>query len=407
MTDKLKILLVQPYALGPGHYDAYTRRLCEGFCQAGADVTLITAAGTKTQWEKQLPIKSIEAVKSDSRFILKTENKYSPKFIGKITKGIHLLLTNWAVGKKAFICFGDGGYDALHFIDSELITLAILFFLFKEPENVFLTVPASYEMQNIFYKYTYNFVRKIMARWLFLRVKPITHTEYVKKSLIDSKIALGFEIPVIPWGIDASTNDYSKIESRKILGIDQSKKVFGFFGYLLAQKGFDFVLENWADLKEDFILLTRVHSDYDEEGKRIKNFIETKKIGSKILFNFGYTSEKDLALNICACDAILLPYKKFFQGESGIMSLACSHKIPLVSAHVGKIGEAVEKNGLGIVFEPESPAAFKRALEKFADFKEEDIKKIKENIGLYIKSLSWKEIACRHINFYKSCNNGI
>lgn len=396
----MKILLVQPYALGPGHYDAYTKRLCEGFCCAGVDVTLVTAAGTKNHWEKQLQIKSIESIKYNSGVIFKIENNHRLKFIGKIKKVFKFVLTSWRVEKKAFSVFNKENYDALHFIDSELITLVTLFWIFKKPKKVFLTVPAPYEMQNKFYQYTYNPIRKIVAQWLFKYIKLISHTEYVKKSLIDLNIASEETISVIPWGVDEASDDYSRTEIRKALGIAENKKVFGFFGYLLDQKGFDFTLENWANINKNFILLSRVHSDYSGDKTRIENFIKEKNIKDRIFVTFGYTSEKDLAMNICACNAILLPYKKFFQGESGIMSLACSHGIPLIASNVGKIGKVVEENGLGIVFEPESSLSFKKALQKFADLNERDIEKINENIDLYAKSLSWREIAILHINFY-------
>jgi glycosyltransferase involved in cell wall biosynthesis len=288
----------------------------------------------------------------------------------------------------------------LHFIDSEIVTLSILFFIFKKKKNIFITVPAPYEIQNVFYKYTYNPIRKILVKWLFKYVKPIAHTEYVKKSLIDSKIVSNFKIPVIPWGIDRIINDYSKSETKKLLCIGEDKKVFGFFGYLLAQKGFYFAIENWTGLDRNFILLARVHSDYAEDKNWIQNFIDEKKLNDKIIFNFGYTSEEDLALNISVCDAILLPYQKKFYGESGIMSLACSHKIPLVAANVGKIGRTVKEKGLGLVFDAESALSFKNAIEKFANLSEKDIEKIKENIDVYASSLGWKEIAKKHMEFY-------
>ena len=59
----MKILLVQPYALGPGHYDAYTKRLCEGFLKNKIKVSLLTAAGTKNHSEEDVSIKYIKSFK--------------------------------------------------------------------------------------------------------------------------------------------------------------------------------------------------------------------------------------------------------------------------------------------------------------------------------------------------------
>lgn len=401
----MKILLVQPYTLGPGHYDPYTRRLCEGFVKSGFDITFITAEGTKNGWEKKLSIKSVEAFEKKSWITLRTENIYRSKFLSRLIKNIQFLFTGWTVQKKAFSIFKKNGYDVIHFIDSEFITLTMLFYFFGKPKNVFVTVPAPLEMLNVFSKYIYNPIRKVMVSHLFKRVHPIFHTENIKNSLVNSHIILNSDIPVIPWGVDKIEKDFLKEESRKRLGIDIHKKVFGFFGYLLPQKGFHFTLESWVSLQKDYLLLARVHSDCLEEGNAISEFIKNKNMTDRILFTYGYTSEEELALSISACDAILLPYKKNFQGESGIMSLACSHGVPLIAANTGKVGETVVKKGLGFVFEPESSESFINTLIKFSQLSEEEVKKIKGNIISHIKFLSWEQIARSHVDFYKKYGN--
>lgn len=401
----MKILLVQPYALGPGHYDAYTKRICEGFCKAGLDITLVTALGTKDGWDKKLPMLSVRSLGKESWITTRTENRFGSKFFSRLIKGLKLILIGWVVQRKAFSIFKKNGHDVVHFIDSEFITLTMLFYFFGKPKNVFITVPAPLEMRNIFLEYTYNSIRKMMVSHLLKRAHPIFHTEQVKNSLIHSGIISDSNAPVIPWGIDVIEENFSKEESRNRLGIDIHKKVFGFFGYLLPQKGFDFTLETWASLQKEYVLLALVHSDCLKDGETINEFIKNNHMEDRVLLNYGYTLEEDLALNISACDAILLPYKKNFQGESGIMSLACSHGVPLIAANVGKVGDTVERKGLGFVFEPESSRSFIDTLIKFSKLSEEEIKKIKESISAYVKFLSWEQIARSHVDCYKKYGN--
>ncbi|XOB41512.1 MAG: glycosyltransferase family 4 protein [Candidatus Nealsonbacteria bacterium] len=400
----MKILLVQPYALGPGHYEAYTQRLCAGFCKLSVDTTLITAAGTRGGWENELPLRSLQAMKANSSFLFTLDAGKKLQVIDRVMGRIRFLWTSWVVERVAFTHFVKDDYDILHFIDAEPITLSILFLLFGKPQNVFLTIPAPYTIPargKSIYRYTYDPLRRAMARWLFKYIKPITHSQHVKKSLFNLKIVSKVEVPVIPWGIDTPSLTCNRLEARQKLGIKEDSPILGFFGYLLPQKGFDLVLKTWPSLNQKCLLLAFVHSDRPGGESKIRNRVQEAGINNRTLIKFGYASEKELALHIRACDGILLPYQKTFQGESGIMALALSHQIPLIAANTGRIGEVVSQNNLGIIFKPDSSLSFKEGIDKFLNFKKEEINQIKKNINLYTKLYSWKEIANQHLMAYQ------
>jgi len=393
----MKILLVQPYALGPGHYDAYTKRLCMGFCQLGVDVTLITAAGTREGWENQLPIDHMKVMKRNSHLLFALEKGKSIRVIDRIMRRLRFLWTSLVVEKFALSHYLNNDYDALHFIDTELITLAILFLLYGKPSNVFLTIPAPYSIpaqQKSIYRYTYDPLRRMVSKWLFKFIGPITHSQYVRNSLFDfNLVSKDTIVPIIPWGIDVPKFKQNISEVRQKLGIGDSRPVFGFFGYLLPQKGFNFLLKSWSRINPRCILLALVHSDKPGEEKAIKKQIVKTGIRNRVIFKFGFVSEQELALYYQACDAILLPYKKTFKGESGTMALALSYNIPVIVANVGRVGEVIRQNNLGIVFEPESPSALKEAIDQFLNLGKEEINRIKKNIRLYTESHSWEEVS--------------
>ena len=246
----------------------------------------------------------------------------------------------------------------------------------------------------------YDPFRDLILKKILNSVNIITHTENVKNSLSKFFIRDKY-IPVIPWGVDSKVLNYSKSEARNILGIGIDKKVFGFFGYILEQKGFDYVLNVWPSLNKDNFLLSVVHSDKPGEEAKITKFLKNNLNGENFKIKIAFASENDLAISFCAVDAILLPYKKFFQGESGIMSLACAYNIPLLASDTGKVGQVVKENKLGLVFKPDSESDLKDTIEKFSKLSEENISEMKENIKNYIKLYSWENIASQHLTAYK------
>ncbi len=62
-----------------------------------------------------------------------------------------------------------------------------------------------------------------------------------------------------------------------------------------------------------------------------------------------------------AADALLLPYRPAFAGQSGPLTIAASLGRPVVATDVGLLGETVRTYGLGIVVPPEDPTALRDA----------------------------------------------
>ena len=67
------------------------------------------------------------------------------------------------------------------------------------------------------------------------------------------------------------------------------------------------------------------------------------------------------------------------------MSLACAHRVPLIAADVGKIGNSVKKMRIGLVFDAESSLSLKSAINKFVNLNTEEVREIKENLNIYVQ----------------------
>lgn len=396
----IKIIIVQPFALGPGHYSEDTRKLCKELCFEGVSVTLFTAAGTESGWELQMPLRHIAAMDSASWLLADKQGFRQIWFL----KYLRMFWTSWRVCRAAFKTFSGGCYKALHFIDIEPLALFINFFLFKKPKNVFITTITSYKFPKESFwlsRYVYDPLRRAALRKLFKYVKPITHSRYIRDSLIELMPDKSVNLPVIPLGIEGDLVVFTKEEARKRLGILDSLIIFGFLGHLRNHKGFDLVLESWGLLPKNFYLLVAVDCNVQEE-KSIMDKISKLGIQDRIFLHFGHANREIMKLNICACDAVLLPYKKYFIDESSLLTEALANRVPVIVSDVGIIGEIVKDNGLGVIFEPDSSVAFREAINKFYSLKDEQVTEIKNNVNLFVKSRDWNKVARLHLDVYQN-----
>jgi glycosyltransferase involved in cell wall biosynthesis len=396
----MKVLLVQPYAVGPGHYDSYTRKLCAALCERGVELTLLTAAGTKGGWERQLRLHHIPVMDRRSLFLFSQGSSKG----SVLMKRARLLWTGWRVEGEAFALFATGRYEALHFVDAEPLSLFVHFALSGRPPHVFITVHEPYKFppwHAPFLRYTYDPLRRAVVRCLFQHVRPITLSRHVRDSLFEFSLVPVCDVPVIPFGIDVPLVTWDKTEARRRLGIGRERTIFGFLGHLLPQKGFPLLLEAWPSVRGDCTLLVVAHSDSADKDVELGSQVQALNTAGRVICKFGYVSEGDLALYTCACDAVLLPYMRSFQGESGTLAQAVAHQVPLIAADVGAVGEAVRNSGLGVVHEPESSASLLAAIERFLQLKEGDISQIKQNMKSFAASRGWSEVASQLVCAYR------
>jgi glycosyltransferase involved in cell wall biosynthesis len=95
-------------------------------------------------------------------------------------------------------------------------------------------------------------------------------------------------------------------------------------------------------------------------------------------------------------DTVILPYKKSYYAQSGVLNLSIGYEKPLVVTNVGGIGEAVTNYNLGTVVEPENTDAMRNGIIKlFEDHS--DVYGFKR----YKEENSWDRVAEKYIKIYE------
>jgi len=226
----------------------------------------------------------------------------------------------------------------------------------------------------------------------------LVHTESLKEDL-SCRLRIDPEkIKVIPHGFfNLPQSPLSVVVLKNKYHIPLGKKVLLFFGTIRENKGLDILLSTMQDLKEDYFLLIAGNTAGLSETPvdYYKRIIEVNKIRDTVNWVDRYISDEEASEVFKTADAVILPYKKSFHAQSGVLNLAIGYEKPCVVADVGGMGETVAKFDLGIVVQPEDPRALTSGIVSL--FKKNNYR---YGFRRYKEAMSWDKIVGKLIDEY-------
>jgi glycosyltransferase involved in cell wall biosynthesis len=193
----------------------------------------------------------------------------------------------------------------------------------------------------------------------------VVHTESLKRELEKLLPAAEDKIHVVPHGyFEYPRSNRNKEDIKRELGIPLNKIVLLAFGSVRDYKGIDILLEALKGLEKNYMLLVAGESAgvSEKSPDYYKRFIEESGIQDRVLWINRYISEEDIPEIFAVSDAIVLPYRKTFHAQSGVLNLAIGYERPCVVSDVGGLGETVREYNLGIVVEPENVEDLRRGI---------------------------------------------
>lgn len=152
----------------------------------------------------------------------------------------------------------------------------------------------------------------------------------------------------------------SKSKARDYFSIKPNVPVLGFIGIITEYKGFDILLEALKEVHQPFHLLIAGKPDSFDSDYIIQH---TKTYSGKVTMILKYLTDKEFAMSLHACDIVVLPYKRFFDGASGPLCEGVWLKNTIIGSNHGSLGYTIEKNNLGVTFETENAKDLTRAIE--------------------------------------------
>lgn len=179
------------------------------------------------------------------------------------------------------------------------------------------------------------------------------------------------------------------------LGIDPSKKIILFFGFIRDYKGLDILLDATASLSDDYCVVVagEVYGSFEKyEQQIIKLGIQNKLK----LFNH-YIGDQEVPLYFSAADVCVLPYKSATQ--SGITSIAMHFNLPIIATDTGGLKELVQHEKTGLIVDQPDAVLLSESIKRYFD---EGMKQaFAQNLEVEKAKHSWANFAAKLINFSK------
>jgi glycosyltransferase involved in cell wall biosynthesis len=139
-----------------------------------------------------------------------------------------------------------------------------------------------------------------------------------------------------------------------------------FFGYVRPYKGLSVLLDALGLYgREDPGARLLVVGEFYEDRRPYEEQIERLGLADRVTLVDRYVSDEEVADFFSACDLLVLPYLSSTQ--SGVIQIAQSFGLPVVTTNVGGLPEVVEEGKTGFLVPPEDPGALCGAIKKFFD----------------------------------------
>ncbi len=241
--------------------------------------------------------------------------------------------------------------------------------------------------------------KKIINKMYDIADKLLVHTPSLKKEVVELFYQPSEKIEVIHhpyFNLPKSSIDRTTLKIKYKLPED--KKIILFFGTIRENKGLEILLDAMKHLKSEyFLLITGERGGVSEKpAGYYKELIIKNDLVNAVKWVEKYITNEEAANVFKVVDAVILPYKKSFHAQSGVLNLAINYEKPCVVSDVGGIGETVRRYELGIVVEPENVDALKHGIKTLFEEKKEF------NFEKYKRENSWENYCEKLITVYKN-----
>ena len=151
----------------------------------------------------------------------------------------------------------------------------------------------------------------------------------------------------------------SRPEARRELGLSSEPLVL-FLGLVRRYKGVELLLEAAPAIASATGARIAIVGEVFPDMADVKKRWETSPARDAVLWKDEYVSEREMALWLGACDAVVLPYRRI--SSSAIAARALGARRPMAAASLGGLAEAVEAGVTGELFAPGDAAGLAAAV---------------------------------------------
>lgn len=388
-----KILYVCPLAHRGGHRPHAIVTETKALSMAGFDPTLLTFDGVEGEKEvpriQHLTILSQDKISSLVRFSTKILNHST------LTQYVAVLFEMFSSLLKAVFVKKKGEYDIIHLREGDpfpFLVLLLNFFLkgYKWVVTILVLDPS----MGIIRKINYNKLWKpfyycslVKNRFVYLCLTESLKLEYEK--LMNGLFAN--RVIYLPPFTECVENTFPKEKARECLGLPKDKIMLLAFGSFHLGKNTSIIVRALQDLPNVYLVLA---GSFEREVD-----IERSSRAHLIIRNY-YIPEEEKLLYFSAADAVVLSYRRNFLKTAcpSMLWEACKLGKPVIASDGGQLGELVKAFQLGLLFETENEFSLRKAILRFLNLGQNELKVLNTNCKRFCSEFSSKKWCKRYID---------
>lgn len=200
-----------------------------------------------------------------------------------------------------------------------------------------------------FHHFRKGTLRDISLKHIFSRISMgIVHTEALLEYAGKRRIS---NCELITYPVFEEIKVIETRAAKEQLSISEGDVCFLCFGGTRYDKGLDIFLEAIKLVDRGIHVIIAGNPEYFSE-EFVYRHIEDFKGGKTLVLRF--IDEDEMSVLFSACDFIVLPYRRIFDGASGPLGIGCTFCKGIIGPNHGSLGRIINDNHLGYTFESEN-----------------------------------------------------
>ncbi len=171
-----------------------------------------------------------------------------------------------------------------------------------------------------------------------------------------------------------------------------------FFGYVREYKGLRYLLRAMPEIRRELDVKLLVVGEFYEDVASYRRLISELGISHAVELVDRYVANEEVGRYFSAADLVVLPYVTATQ--SGIIQIAYSFGVPVVTTSVGGLPEVVEDGKTGYLVPPSDSWAIARAVLTY--YRQREQWDFPSAIARYVRRFSWEAMVATIEQLYRS-----